>query len=187
MKILFASDIHGCLPAAERIWAVADAVQPDAIVVLGDALYHGPRNPLPEGYDPKQVAALLNCRKNRIIAVRGNCDSEVDQMLIEYPMMGDFAWVLVDGKRLFLTHGHKSSPASLPPLADGDVFVYGHTHIPKAEKKVHADSGGLVHIWNPGSCSLPKDGYQASYGLLADGIFCVCAMDGTVLLEDALW
>lgn len=185
MKILFVSDIHGSAGAARTVLEKAEAMQPDAVALLGDALYHGPRNPLPADYDPKGVAALLNGWKNRIVAVRGNCDSEVDQMLIEYPMMSDFAWVLAGGRRLFLTHGHRYSPDSLPPLADGDVFVYGHTHVPQAGTAALA-GGGVVHLWNPGSCSLPKSGYAASYAVLEDGVFRVCGLDGSVLLTDTL-
>ncbi len=184
MKILFVSDLHGDVQAVRQVLGVAEQVRPHALVVLGDVLYHGPRNPLPAAYAPQGVAVLLNDWKERIIAVRGNCDSEVDQMLLAFPMMSDFAWVLAEGRRLFLTHGHVHSPHALPPLADGDVLVCGHTHVPLCES-VSLPTGGTVALWNPGSCSLPKEGYTPSYGILENGVFRVCGLDGSVLLKGA--
>ncbi|MFV0347477.1 MAG: phosphodiesterase [Halodesulfovibrio sp.] len=181
MKILFISDIHGSLPRAQTVFAAAEPDSLDAIVVLGDILYHGPRNPLPEGYDPRATAAFFNSYKDRIIAVRGNCDSEVDQTLLEFPIRTDYSWLFIDGMRIFLTHGHLWGEAKLPPLAEGDVFAYGHTHIPRA----HVVNG--IGIWNPGSCSLPKEGNEPSYGLYEDGVFRVLTLDGEVVLERCLF
>ncbi|GFM36781.1 phosphodiesterase [Desulfovibrio psychrotolerans] len=180
MKILFISDIHGALPRARTVFASAGADTADAVVVLGDVLYHGPRNPLPEGYDPRATAAFMNLWKHRIIAVRGNCDSEVDQTLLEFPARSDFSWLFVDGHRLFLTHGHLWHEDNMPPLNGGDVLVYGHTHVPQARER------GGVGIWNPGSCSLPKEGNEPSYGLYEDGVFRVLTLDGEVVLERGL-
>ncbi len=181
MKILFVSDIHGSLPRVQTVFAAAEPETLDAVVVLGDILYHGPRNPLPEGYDPKSTAAFLNMYRDRIIAVRGNCDSEVDQTLLQFPMRTDYSWLFIDGMRLFLTHGHLWSETDMPPLCEGDVFVYGHTHVPRA----HVVNG--IGVWNPGSISLPKEGNEPSYGLFEDGIFRVITLAGEVVLERCLY
>lgn len=167
MKLFFISDIHG---AAGRLEAVLNRMDSEGgrhIAILGDILNHGPRNPLPEGYDTKRTAALLNERRDSIAAVRGNCDSEVDQMVLEFPIMADHSWLFSGEHRMFLTHGHRFSPASLPPLGEGDAFVYGHNHIPQAERV-----NGHFFL-NPGSISLPKSGTPAAYGVLEDGIFTV--------------
>lgn len=181
LKILFISDLHGSLPRTERALAVAKEQNVDSIALLGDALYHGPRNPLPEGYDPKQVAQLLNQWKHRIIAVRGNCDGEVDQMLLEFPIMADFSWILTDGHRMFLTHGHLWHPDSLPHLVPGDVFVYGHVHYPIAEEQ------NGIHIWNPGTVSLPKQGAQPGYGIYDSGVFTAYTLDHAPVIQDKLY
>ena len=133
-------------------------------------LYHGPRNPLPDSYNPAEVALKLNQFADRIIAVRGNCDSEVDQMLLDFPIEASWQQVITDNRRLFLTHGHLFNPEKLPPLRAGDVFVYGHTHIPKAEKQ------GDIFLFNPGSASLPKGGYPTSFGMLTDGVLKVLSL-----------
>lgn len=181
MKLMFASDIHGSLPATERVLELF--VQSDArwLVILGDILNHGPRNALPQGYAPADVAGLLNEQASRIIAVRGNCDSEVDQMLLNFPMTAPWQQVLLPGRRLFLTHGHLFGPDNVPPLATGDVLAYGHTHIPLAEKR-----GDIVHF-NPGSVSIPKGGNIASYGMLEDNVLRVIALnDQRVIAELAI-
>lgn len=164
MKIMFISDIHGSLPAIQMALGHFERKQGDLIVILGDELYHGPRNPLPEGYDPKTVAALLNDYREKILAVRGNCDSEVDQMMLSFPMMADYSRLYVDGISFFLTHGHLYDPEHLPPLASGEVFVYGHYHVP-----VTKEENGIFYI-NPNSISLPKQG-AASYGWYENGIY----------------
>lgn len=143
--------------------AAVDAERPDRIVLLGDVLYHGPRNDLPDGYDPKQVVEMLGSQARSIVAVRGNCDAEVDQMVLGFPCMADYA-PLFDAeadRELFLTHGHVFGPGidgavhAIPSLAHGSALVYGHTH-----KKVNAPSVDNLGLWlfNPGSVSLPKDG-----------------------------
>lgn len=181
MKILFMSDLHGAAPRVQQLLDIAQDHQVDMIALLGDILYHGPRNRLPEGYDSKATAELLNTWKHRIVAVRGNCDSEVDQYLLDFPARCDFAWIIVDGKRIFLTHGHLWSPESLPPLLPGDVFVYGHVHYPVAQV---VDG---IHIWNPGSPSLPKQGTQPGYGLYENGVFQALDMQGNIVMEDHLF
>ena len=182
MKLMFASDIHGSLPATERVLSLFEKSGAQWLIILGDVLNHGPRNALPEGYDPAQVAEKLNPYASRIIAVRGNCDSEVDQMLLHFPITAPWQQVLLEQHRLFLTHGHLFSPDNLPALAAGDVLVYGHTHIPVAEKR------GAFSLFNPGSVSIPKGGYSASYGLLDEGRLQVLALnDNQVIAEVAIY
>ncbi len=171
MKLFFASDIHGSLIATQKIIKQFKASNADWIILLGDILYHGPRNPLPENYDPKQVAEYLNQYADKIIAVRGNCDSEVDQMMLKFPLMANWQQILLSKRRLFLTHGHHYSVENLPPIAIDDVFVYGHTHLPQAEKV--AD----IYCFNPGSASLPKGGYPASFGVMSKDMLQVLTLD----------
>lgn len=162
MKIFFMSDIHGSPDAAA---AALEAYQREGarhIAFLGDALYHGPRNLLPLNYDPAKTADILNRFKEKIIAVRGNCDSEVDQMMLEFPMMGDVAVLLAEDRRVVLTHGHLTGPGYPPALSPGDILVSGHTHLPGAEKR-----NGTYHL-NPGSVTMPKENHPPSYGLLSD-------------------
>ena len=171
MKLMFASDIHGSLPATERVLERFAQSGAQWLIILGDVLNHGPRNALPEGYAPADVAVKLNGVAQRVIAVRGNCDSEVDQMLLDFPITAPWQQVLSECTRLFLTHGHLYSPEKMPPLAAGDVLVYGHTHIPVAEKR------GDIFLFNPGSVSIPKGGFSASYGLLEGDRLQVLALD----------
>ena len=176
MKFLIASDIHGSAYWAERQMSVIEAEQPDRIILLGDLLYHGPRNDLPRDYAPKRVILLLNdlAKSGRVIAVRGNCEAEVDQMVLEFPCMSDSALVMdSDGRELFCTHGHvfgagmHNSVDNAPVLPAGSALVYGHTHI-----KVNEESQKHPGLWlfNPGSVSIPKDGTH-SYGIYEDGSF----------------
>ena len=176
MKFLIASDIHGSAYWAERLMAAIEAEQPDRIILLGDLLYHGPRNDLPRDYAPKRVIPLLNdlAKSGRVIAVRGNCEAEVDQMVLEFPCMYDSALVMdSDGRELFCTHGHvfgagmHNSVDNAPVLPAGSALVYGHTHI-----KVNEESQKHPGLWlfNPGSVSIPKDGTH-SYGIYEDGSF----------------
>ncbi|TKI03832.1 phosphodiesterase [Martelella alba] len=160
MKLLMASDIHGSLTAARQILSLFDRCGADWLILLGDLLYHGPRNPLPAEYRPAEVAAALNACADRIIAVRGNCDSEVDQMMLSFPITAPWQQVLLERSRLFLTHGHLYSPTARPPLRPGDILAYGHTHIPQAER---LDD---IICFNPGSVSMPKGGFAPSYGIL---------------------
>jgi len=181
MKLMFASDIHGSLPATERILERFAQSGARWLVLLGDVLNHGPRNALPEGYNPAQVAERLNTQASRIIAVRGNCDSEVDQMLLRFPITASWQQVLLPACRLFLTHGHLFGAENIPPLEAGDVLVYGHTHIPVAEQR-----GEIVHF-NPGSVSIPKGGFAASYGMLEENMLRVIALnDQRVIAQVAI-
>ncbi|EGR4183434.1 YfcE family phosphodiesterase [Vibrio cholerae] len=176
MKLFFVSDLHGSLPATEQALALYQASGAQSLILLGDVLNHGPRNPIPQGYNPVAVAEKLNQFAQQIIAVRGNCDSEVDQMLLSFPMMSDSAWVLLSsGRRLFLTHGHFYHKDKLPPLSDGDVLVHGHTHIPMAEQV------GSIYLVNPGSMTFPRSDYAASYGVLEGDTMKVISVAGETL------
>ncbi|CNF31080.1 phosphodiesterase yfcE [Yersinia bercovieri] len=170
MKLMFASDLHGSLPATEKVLEIFARSDAQWLVLLGDLLNHGPRNALPVGYQPAAVAEYLNPHKEQIIAVRGNCDSEVDQMLLQFPIMASWQQIIMPETRLFLTHGHLYHPGALPPLRHGDVLVYGHTHLPQAEWQ------GEVICFNPGSVSIPKGGYPASYGMLDGAVLQVLTL-----------
>ena len=159
MKVCFFSDVHGVAESLTRFFNAADRLQPDLFVLLGDVLYHGPRNGVPGRYDPTAVADILNPRRDRILAVRGNCDAEVDQLLLEFPILSDYSELDVDGRRFFLTHGHLWNEHDLPPVTAGTVLAHGHTHVPELKT---LNSG--VTIFNPGSISLPKGGSRASFG-----------------------
>ncbi len=159
MKIVFMSDIHGVASALETALSAAESVGYDRLVLLGDLLYHGPRNGVPGFYDPERVAAILNSLKDRIVAVRGNCDAEVDQLMFEFPMMSDYAILDAGVETFFLTHGHLWNESRLPPLGMGSVLAHGHTHIPENKK---LECG--ITIFNPGSVALPKGGSARSFG-----------------------
>jgi len=175
MKLVIASDIHGAASWCRRLVEALDAEQPDHLVLLGDILYHGPRNDLPADYAPKEVIALLNPLASSIVAVRGNCDAEVDQMVLDFPCMADFHVVEDEarGRSLFCTHGHVYGPGfhnsvdRLPVLPEGAAVVYGHTHIKVSEE--HPAREG-VWCFNPGSVGIPKDGSH-SFGVYDDGEF----------------
>lgn len=178
MKLLIASDLHGSAPAVRALAARIEAEAPDRIALLGDLLYHGPRNDLPAGYAPKEVIGLLNGLAERIVAVRGNCDAEVDQMVLGFPCMADYALVEADGRLLYLTHGHLPgmSPDDPPSLAPGSALLTGHTHAKTLDER-----DGVLYV-NPGSTSIPKDG-SASYAVYENGAFMLKALDGTVVRE----
>lgn len=159
MKVLFISDIHGVPGTLEKVFLHAEVLKIDRIVLLGDALYHGPRNGVPGFYDPVKVVEMLNERRENIIAVRGNCDAEVDQMLLKFPLMADFSELVTENRRFFLTHGHLWNAGNLPPVPAGTVLAHGHTHLPVLETL----SGGVM-IFNPGSISLPKGGNPQTFG-----------------------
>ena len=173
MKLLIASDLHGSAGACRAVLGRFAAERADTLVLLGDLLYHGPRNPVPADYDPPAVAALLNGLAPRILAVRGNCDAEVDQMLLRFPMQSDSALLLLpDGRRCFLTHGHVFGPDRLPPLAPGDALLYGHTLVPV----LRAENGLL--LLNPGSVTFPKEGHPPTCAVWENGVFDLRTLDG---------
>jgi len=178
MKLLFFSDIHGVPERVERLLEQATLLQPDRMILLGDVLYHGPRNGIPEQYDPVGVATLLNAHKERLLAVRGNCDSEVDQMMLNFPMLAPFSEVLTETQRFFLTHGHLWNAAQLPPVSAGTILVHGHTHIP--ELRVLPEK---IVLFNPGSISLPKKGFPPSFGFFDGGVLTIRRLeDGETLM-----
>lgn len=152
MKWMIASDIHGSEPWCRRMLERFAEEGAERLVLLGDFLYHGPRNGLPEGYDPKAVLALLNGEREKLLAVRGNCDGEVDQMVLNFPILSEYALLAAEGLRIYATHGHHGCEASPPPLCPGDILLCGHTHVPACH--VHED---FIYL-NPGSVSLPKEG-----------------------------
>ncbi|MGF1716937.1 phosphodiesterase [Photobacterium chitinilyticum] len=181
MKLFFASDIHGCAKSTEIMLAAFEQSGAEHLILLGDVLNHGPRNALPAGYAPVEVAEQLNQYADCITAVRGNCDSDVDQMLLEFPMMADYNLVLLaNGRRLFLTHGHLYNGDKHPRLRAGDVIVSGHTHLPVAEQK------GELYSFNPGSITIPRGDHLASYGLLEDNTLKVISFDGDVICSVSL-
>ena len=172
MKLLIASDLHGSAHYCEKLLARIEAEQPDKILLLGDLLYHGPRNDLPKGYAPKQVIPMLNGLKDKIIAVRGNCDAEVDQMVLQFPIMADYALLPLDGGHCaFVTHGHLFNTECPPPHRPGDVLIHGHTHVHCA-----LPQGDYTYL-NPGSAALPKEGQPKSYMIYEDGLFSIRALE----------
>lgn len=178
MKVFIASDIHGSAHYMKRlVEAYADSGA-DYMVLLGDIFNHGPRNPLPKEYNPMAVAEMLNGIKDRLMVVKGNCDSQVDTLISEFPLVED-AFLLLGKRRIFCTHGHVFHPEHLPNLAKGDVFVYGHFHVVDVEKQ-----DGIT-ILNPGSASLPKDGHHG-YILLDEECFRVVDLDAGVVQEGTL-
>ena len=164
MKLIIASDIHGSAYWCRALMAVAEREQPDKLVLLGDLLYHGPRNDLPREYAPKAVIPMLSDWKDRILAVRGNCEAEVDQMVLPFPCMADYALLELDGVTCYLTHGHHFGPDALPPLTPGSILLSGHTHVKMDELR------GGIRCLNPGSVSIPKDGSH-SFLIFENGEF----------------
>ncbi len=162
MKILVASDIHGSASYAEQLLEAFRREEADKLLLLGDILYHGPRNDLPAGYAPKKVIELLSPLRDRILCVRGNCDTEVDQMVLPFPILADYCLLYIGNRAIFATHGHNHNEEKLPPLGEGDILLHGHTHIP-----VCADRNGYTYM-NPGSVSIPKEGSAHSYMTLTD-------------------
>ncbi|PWM40551.1 MAG: phosphodiesterase [Clostridiales bacterium] len=172
MKLMIASDIHGSRPCCEALLGRYEKERAGRLVLLGDLLYHGPRNDLPEGYDPKGVIRLLNDRRQELFCVRGNCDAEVDQMVLQFPILADYALLWLEGRTVFATHGHIYNEQSLPPLKEGDVLLHGHTHVLAAR-----EMGSHIYL-NPGSVSLPKEGNPRSYMTYEDGVFTIKDLEG---------
>ena len=152
MKFVIASDIHGSAYWCGKLMEVLEEEKPDKLLLLGDVLYHGPRNDLPRDYAPKQVIPMLTKWADRILCVRGNCEAEVDQMVLPFPCMSDYSVVADGDTTLYLTHGHLWNPEKLPQLTPGTVFLYGHTHV-KFDREIDG-----IRCLNPGSVSIPKDG-----------------------------
>lgn len=177
MKLMFAGDIHGSALWCEKMLAVYEREKPEKLCLLGDILYHGPRNDLPEGHDPKEVIKLLNPLKSKLICVRGNCDTEVDQMVLNFPVLAEYALLYSDGHEMFLTHGHHHNPQSLPPIPEGTVMINGHTHVPKA------DLLNGIHCLNCGSVSLPKENTPHCCLVYENGVFTWLDICGGAFME----
>ena len=163
MKLMIASDIHGSARWCAEMLDALRAEAPERLLLLGDLLYHGPRNDLPEDYAPKRVIAMLNAVAPQLLCVRGNCEAEVDQMVLDFPVMADYAVLFVDGRMIYLTHGHVRNADNPPPLQPGDALLCGHTHVPGLRR-----CEGFTAA-NPGSVSIPKNGTPHSYMILEDG------------------
>lgn len=165
MKFLIASDLHGSARYCRALLEAFRREGADRLLLLGDLLYHGPRNDFPDEYDTRAVTALLNGAADRLLCVRGNCDAEVDQMVLAFPMMAEYCLLEADGLTILATHGHVYGPDNPPPLRRGDFLLCGHTHLP-----VRRNCGDFTYL-NPGSLSLPKDGTPHSYMTLENGAF----------------
>lgn len=177
MKLLIASDIHGSAYFCRQLLEAYEREGADKLILLGDVLYHGPRNDLPKDYAPKEVIAMLNARKEEILCVRGNCDTEVDQMVLEFPILADYGFLYERGRMIFLTHGHVFNEKHLPMLKDGDILLHGHTHVP-----VCREHETYVYM-NPGSVSIPKEGSAHSYMTYEAGVFLWKNLEGEVYQE----
>lgn len=175
MKLMIASDIHGSAYYCRKMLERYDEEKAEKLILLGDILYHGPRNDLPKEYDPKAVIAMLNERSQELLCVRGNCDAEVDQMVLKFPILAEYMILYLEGRMVFATHGHIHNGEHLPPLKKGDIILHGHTHVQAMD-----DCGGHVYL-NPGSVSIPKNGNQNSYMVYEDGSFIIKNMEGEEL------
>ena len=175
MKLMIASDIHGDAEETARLIEAYHRSSADRLLLLGDILYHGPRNELPAGYAPKKVIELLCGIADELLCVRGNCDTEVDQMVLPFPILADYAVLCLDGLTVYATHGHKFNTATPPPLKKGEILLTGHTHIPAAEK-----FGNENFYINPGSVSIPKENSNKSYILYENREFVFYSLDGAV-------
>lgn len=174
MKLMIASDIHGSAFYCRKMLDAYSREEADRLLLLGDILYHGPRNDLPKDYRPKEVIALLNPMKEHLLCVRGNCDTEVDQMVLDFPILADYCLLDLDGQTVLATHGHIYNPGNLPPVKSGDILLTGHTHIP-AKKAL-----GNITYMNPGSVSIPKENSAHGY-MIYDGDFFWKDLDGNIL------
>lgn len=180
MKLMIASDIHGSSFYLKQLLQCYKRENATRLLLLGDILYHGPRNDLPTGYAPKEVIQILNAMKDEIWCVRGNCEAEVDQMVLEFPIMSDSMLLYLDGHTIFATHGHLYNEENLPPLKKGDILLHGHTHV-QALKVTE----GYTYL-NPGSVSIPKEGNKNSYMTYEDGKVTIKSLEGDMMAEMVL-
>ena len=174
MKWMIASDIHGSAYYCSRLIEAYKTEQAERLLLLGDVLYHGPRNDLPRDYAPKKVIEMLNAMKDDIFAVRGNCESEVDQMVLQFPVLAEYALIPAGDSLIYAVHGHNYNEKNLPPLHKGDILLNGHTHVPKCVE--HDD---YVYM-NPGSVSIPKEDSHHGYMIFEDNVFIWKDLDGEV-------
>lgn len=175
MKLMIASDIHGSAHYCRELLEALDREQADKLLLLGDILYHGPRNDLPRAYAAQEVIALLNARKDQLLCVRGNCDAEVDQMVLDFPIMAEYCILSAGPRTIFATHGHRYNTATPPPLQPGDILLHGHTHVPAWEP-----FGNDNLYLNPGSVAIPKDNSPQGYMILDNNTFQWKDLAGTV-------
>lgn len=178
MKLMFASDIHGDIVAAQKTFNVFEKECAQKLILLGDLLYFGPRNTLKESYNPQAVIKLLNENKEKLLCVRGNCDAEVDQMVLEFPIMAEYAYLVVDEFSMFLTHGHKINKESASNLRKGELLIHGHTHVLCIEKF----GEGNIYI-NPGSTTYPKENNPPSYMVYENGVFEIKHLDSGEIIK----
>lgn len=172
MKLMIASDIHGAAGCCRKMLEAYEREKAERLVLLGDILYHGPRNDLPEEYNPKKVIALLNPLREEFLCVRGNCEAEVDQMVLDFPVLADYCLLALDGLTIFATHGHVWNPGHLPPLKKGDILLCGHTHVPACRVEKN-----YIYM-NPGSVSIPKENSPRSYMTCENGRFLWKTLEG---------
>jgi putative phosphoesterase len=177
MKLMIASDIHGSAFYCDKLIRAFEKEKADRLLLLGDILYHGPRNDLPEFYAPKEVAKLLNAMAGSILCVRGNCDAEIDQAVLDFPILAESCILYLGSRMLFATHGHRFNKETPPPLHRGDILLHGHTHVPVC------DSGEAFLLLNPGSVSIPKENSPHSYMTLEDGRFAWKDIEGEAYKE----
>ena len=175
MKIMIASDIHGSAFFCEKLLDAFSRENADRLLLLGDILYHGPRNDLPEGYAPKKVIEMLNNIKEKLLCVRGNCDTEVDQMVLQFPILADYCIIQCGEKTVFATHGHKFTETTPPPMPKGSILLYGHTHIPK--NTVY----DTYTYMNPGSVSIPKENSHHGYMIYENNTFIWKDLDSNII------
>lgn len=180
MKWMIASDLHGSACYCRRMLEAFRREGAQRLLLLGDLLYHGPRNDLPQAYAPRQVIAMLNEAAPSLLCVRGNCDAHVDQMVLQFPILAEYAILCWNGRTIYATHGHTLCEQSPPPLQPGDILLHGHTHVPAA-----VDHGAFLYL-NPGSVSIPKNDSPHSYMILEDHEALWKDLDGTVFLRQAL-
>ncbi len=173
MKLMIASDIHGSAYYCKKMLERYQEEGAERLLLLGDLLYHGPRNDLPREYAPKEVISMLNGAREELLCVRGNCDAEVDQMVLQFPILSESMLLYLDGHLVFATHGHVHNEKNLPPLKAGDVLLHGHTHVQAME-----DRGDYVYL-NPGSVSIPKNGNENSYMIYENGRFIIKNIEGS--------
>lgn len=162
MKLMIASDLHGSAYYCEKLVSAYQSEAPDRLLLLGDLLYHGPRNDLPRDYAPKRVIEMLNALSEKLLCVRGNCEAEVDQMVLSFPVLAEYAYLSIDGTDIFATHGHLHGETNPPPIRGGALLLCGHTHVP-----AFRPYDGFTYV-NPGSLSIPKENSPHSYMILED-------------------
>ena len=179
MKWMIASDLHGSAYYCRKMLEAFEREGADRLFLLGDLLYHGPRNDLPREYAPKEVIPLLNGKREKLLCVRGNCDAEVDQMVLEFPVLADYAVLPVGQRLIYATHGHLYNVKNLPPLAPGDVLLHGHTHVP-----AWTEFGQGNLYLNPGSVSIPKENSPHSYMTLEGNTMQWKELEGSAVFHE---